>query len=89
MNTKEHDEFLQAQKDCTLDAGIGLCNGKWTICGVFNGKLSWTDLPDTDAMNRDEVDALLAEFVNEVDEPGEGTWRDEEPFIDNDGTTGF
>jgi len=85
MNSKEHDEFLQAQKDNLLDTGIANYNGRWTISGVFNKKLDWMDLPNPD----DPIEESLAEFVNEVDEPDEGVWRDEEPFIENDGTTGF
>jgi len=43
--SKEHDEAVQAYKDGKIDVGMTLTNGKWTICGVFKGKLSWIDLP--------------------------------------------
>ena len=43
--SKEHDEAVQAYKEGKIDVGITLTNGKWTICGVFNGKLDWMDLP--------------------------------------------
>lgn len=50
---KEHDEAVQAYKEGKIDTGINLSNGKWTICGVFKGKLSFTDLPTLDVENKD------------------------------------
>jgi hypothetical protein len=87
VNTLEYEEFLQAQKEGTLDTGINLCNMRWCISGVFNGKLSWTDLPNPD----DPVEEALREFVNEIDEPDEGMWfeQPDKPLIDDDGTTGL
>jgi len=43
--SKEHDEAVRAYKEGKIDVGITLTNSKWTICGVFNGKLDWMDLP--------------------------------------------
>jgi len=42
---KEYQEAIEAYKQGKIDTGMTCTNGKWTICGVFKGKLSWMDLP--------------------------------------------